>query len=512
MKARLAAIVLIVATVAAAPSRGFSDWPNPKGGPQRDLGSVAVHPPFEIDWEEAVKPPSFLVCGNDRIVAVSTDSISIFSVSTLELVKNIHIQATGEPCINDGVLVVPCNVGIKAYSLGNGLGAWEYPTENVKYTTTSPGGFVVSYEKSLVFLDPKGNASSRVELENEITSCPVFCGEDKLVVPCRNSIVAIDLQSRRAIMGKTVADQAIYCTSPNQSTAVFVLSKGGSIAISVPSGEILWTNPEPKGSNIQIACDKNHVVLYGSSSGATCLRIDGKMLWKWSGHEVQSVINAGRLLLASCQDGTLQIVQVATGTSINPVVLPGRPTGTMAVDHGFIYLSCGPKLIRLRTSEYLAILGFNGDFDFGTIRPDIPVQRQIRAINLSRKDQEVKMTVSSKLCSIYPSSFTLTPGESKIVTITIKPYSILELEERATIVADTSMYRYVLGAMLTIKRLDGDVNLDCVVNSLDLVMLARSFGLTSKSPMFDVKLDLDKNGVIDYNDILIVEKNFGSTC
>lgn len=512
MKAKLAATVLFVAVLVVAPSQGLSEWPNPKGSMQRDLSSTAVHPPFEIDWEEAIKPPSFLVCGNDRIIAVSVDSMSIFSISTFELVRTIQVQAAGEPCINDSILVIPSADGIHAYNLGNGSNAWDYPTGGIRYITNSPDGFLVSYEKTIICLDPKGNATFRVELEAEILSCPVFCGNDKFVVPCKNAVIVLDFQTRQVIMNKPINDQVIYCASPNSSTAVFVLSKGGSIAISVPSGETLWTNPEPRGSNIQIACDKSHVVLYGSSSGATCLRADGRVLWKWSKHEVQSIVNAGRVLLASCQDDTLQVIQMATGTALNPVALPGKPTGTMAVDRSFIYLSCGPKLIRLATSEYLAILGFTGNFDFGTIRPNTSAQKQIGVTNLSKKDQVVKMTIGNKFCSMSPSIFSLTPGESKIVTIIIKPYDVLKLEEKIAIIADTSMYRYVLGAMLTVDRLEGDANLDCVVDALDLIVLAKSLGLTSKSPLFDNKLDLDENGIIDLNDISIVERNFGRTC
>jgi len=512
MKAKLAATVLFIAVLVVAPSQGLSEWPNPKGSMQRDLSSTAVHPPFEIDWEEAIKPPSFLVCGNDRIIAVSVDSVSIFSISTFELVRTIQVQAVGEPCINDSVLVIPSADGIHAYNLGNGSNAWDYPTGGIRYITNSPDGFLVSYEKTIICLDPKGNATFRVELEAEILSCPVFCGNDKFVVPCKNAVIVLDFQTRQVIMNKPINDQVIYCTSPNSSTAVFVLSKGGSIAISVPSSETLWTNPEPRGSNIQIACDKSHVVLYGSSSGATCLRADGRVLWKWSKHEVQSIVNAGRVLLASCQDDTLQVIQMATGTALNPVALPGKPTGTMAVDRSFIYLSCGPKLIRLATSEYLAILGFTGNFDFGTIRPNTSAQKQIGVTNLSKKDQVVKMTIGNKFCSMSPSIFSLTPGESKSVTIIIKPYDVLKLEEKIAIIADTSMYRYVLGAMLTVDRLEGDANLDCVVDALDLIVLAKSFGLTSKSPLFDNKLDLDENGIIDLNDISIVERNFGITC
>lgn len=512
MKAKLAATVLFVAVLVVAPSQGLSEWPNPKGSMQRDLSSTAVHPPFEIDWEEAIKPPSFLVCGNDRIIAVSVDSMSIFSISTFELVRTIQVQAAGEPCINDSILVIPSADGIHAYNLGNGSNAWDYPTGGIRYITNSPDGFLVSYEKTIICLDPKGNATFRVELEAEILSCPVFCGNDKFVVPCKNAVIVLDFQTRQVIMNKPINDQVIYCSSPNSSTAVFVLSKGGSIAISVPSGETLWTNSEPRGSNIQIACDKSHVVLYGSSSGATCLRADGRVLWKWSKHEVQSIVNAGRVLLASCQDDTLQVIQMATGTALNPVALPGKPTGTMAVDRSFIYLSCGPKLIRLATSEYLAILGFTGNFDFGTIRPNTSAQKQIGVTNLSKKDQVVKMTIGNKFCSMSPSIFSLTPGESKIVTIIIKPYDVLKLEEKIAIIADTSMYRYVLGAMLTVDRLEGDANLDCVVDALDLIVLAKSLGLTSKSPLFDNKLDLDENGIIDLNDISIVERNFGRTC
>lgn len=512
MKAKLAATVLFVAVLVVAPSQGLSEWPNPKGSMQRDLSSTAVHPPFEIDWEEAIKPPSFLVCGNDRIIAVSVDSMSIFSISTFELVRTIQVQAAGEPCINDSILVIPSADGIHAYNLGNGSNAWDYPTGGIRYITNSPDGFLVSYEKTIICLDPKGNATFRVELEAEILSCPVFCGNDKFVVPCKNAVIVLDFQTRQVIMNKPINDQVIYCSSPNSSTAVFVLSKGGSIAISVPSGETLWTNSEPRGSNIQIACDKSHVVLYGSSSGATCLRADGRVLWKWSKHEVQSIVNAGRVLLASCQDDTLQVIQMATGTALNPVALPGKPTGTMAVDRSFIYLSCGPKLIRLATSEYLAILGFTGNFDFGTIRPNTSAQKQIGVTNLSKKDQVVKMTIGNKFCSMSPSIFSLTPGESKSVTIIIKPYDVLKLEEKIAIIADTSMYRYVLGAMLTVDRLEGDANLDCVVDALDLIVLAKSLGLTSKSPLFDNKLDLDENGIIDLNDISIVERNFGRTC
>ncbi|HPM45072.1 MAG TPA: hypothetical protein PLR77_06720, partial [Caldisericia bacterium] len=54
MKAKLATTILFISVLVVAPSQGLSDWPNPKGSMQRDLSSTAVHPPFEIDWEEAI--------------------------------------------------------------------------------------------------------------------------------------------------------------------------------------------------------------------------------------------------------------------------------------------------------------------------------------------------------------------------------------------------------------------------------------------------------------------------
>jgi hypothetical protein len=58
----------------------------------------------------------------------------------------------------------------------------------------------------------------------------------------------------------------------------------------------------------------------------------------------------------------------------------------------------------------------------------------------------------------------------------------------------------------------GDVNGDCVVNIVDLVLVAGQFGKTAGSPGWNPIADLNGDGVVNITDLAIVGSSFGQTC
>jgi len=61
-------------------------------------------------------------------------------------------------------------------------------------------------------------------------------------------------------------------------------------------------------------------------------------------------------------------------------------------------------------------------------------------------------------------------------------------------------------------RPSGDVNVDCSVNIIDLVLVAGSFGKTAGSPGYNPIADVNYDGRVDIIDLSIVGSTFGQTC
>jgi hypothetical protein len=57
----------------------------------------------------------------------------------------------------------------------------------------------------------------------------------------------------------------------------------------------------------------------------------------------------------------------------------------------------------------------------------------------------------------------------------------------------------------------GDVNGDCVVNVLDLTIVALSYGFFAWEPGYNLEADLNNDGIVDMRDITIVAFNLGKT-
>jgi len=58
----------------------------------------------------------------------------------------------------------------------------------------------------------------------------------------------------------------------------------------------------------------------------------------------------------------------------------------------------------------------------------------------------------------------------------------------------------------------GDVNGDCTVNIVDLVIVAASFGKSVGSPGYNPVADVNGDGRVDIADLSIVGSGFGQTC
>ncbi len=58
----------------------------------------------------------------------------------------------------------------------------------------------------------------------------------------------------------------------------------------------------------------------------------------------------------------------------------------------------------------------------------------------------------------------------------------------------------------------GDVNADCTVNIIDLVIVAGSFGKSVGTPGYNPIADVNYDGKADIIDLSIVGSSFGQSC
>jgi len=61
------------------------------------------------------------------------------------------------------------------------------------------------------------------------------------------------------------------------------------------------------------------------------------------------------------------------------------------------------------------------------------------------------------------------------------------------------------------EPLFGDLNFDGVVNSRDVIVIARSFGLTTRHPDYNIVADINDDGRVDNGDLKILLANFGKS-
>jgi len=64
----------------------------------------------------------------------------------------------------------------------------------------------------------------------------------------------------------------------------------------------------------------------------------------------------------------------------------------------------------------------------------------------------------------------------------------------------------------TIQLLPGDVDRDCDVDSDDLNLFIASYGKYRGEPGYNSNADFNNNGKVDYEDLLILAKNYGKSC
>ena len=64
----------------------------------------------------------------------------------------------------------------------------------------------------------------------------------------------------------------------------------------------------------------------------------------------------------------------------------------------------------------------------------------------------------------------------------------------------------------TIQLLPGDVDRDCDVDSDDLTLFIASYGKYRGEPGYNSNADFNNNGKVDYEDLLILAKNYGRSC
>ena len=74
----------------------------------------------------------------------------------------------------------------------------------------------------------------------------------------------------------------------------------------------------------------------------------------------------------------------------------------------------------------------------------------------------------------------------------------------------------ILGSALfgaaTAHALDGDVNGDCTVNTIDLYLTSARYGAAQGSLRYSSQYDLNGDRQIDVKDLQMVAARFGSTC
>jgi|GEM_PF-861990 len=492
---------------------GNSSWKNPYGDSSlRSFYSRTLHPPIEIDWEDSVKMPQYILCEGDRLVSASFDQLEIYTISTQERTAIIKVDTQIKPCLFDNLIFVARRNGIQAFRLSDGIQVFERSFDGISSILSSDLGILVVHKNLITILGPQGDQVGLIELQEEVETQPAIWG-DTMVYPCTDlKIRGINIKTGEQIFGTGIYGSVKQIAVLPKNVFVVVFNKGGCAAFDLLTGENLWADKEPRGDNLLLAASDSLVIVYGSSSGLICKRKEGSTNWYSNRFDVRQIMVSGRLLLTATKDNSLQLIQTSTGAVSVKIALPGTVSSTMAQLGASVYMACGPKLIRFITSPYKAYLGFDGELDFGTLRPGKAHKQSLRVTNLSNRSFQTLFTTKLKDCTVSPQIITLKPGEERLVTFTILTTAILSHEEKDVLTVDTPFYRYLLGVSYIAQQLPGDANLDCIVDVTDVIILGLHYGETSVSKEFKTEYDLNRDGRIDFLDLAIITQNLGRDC
>ena len=109
-------------------------------------------------------------------------------------------------------------------------------------------------------------------------------------------------------------------------------------------------------------------------------------------------------------------------------------------------------------------------------------------------------------------------GESQLAMFTFKAISEGESQVHfdAFKLTDANAQEYVnvqaSDASITVQRLQGDLNGDCIVDITDIMMVVAGWGTSEGDPNWDPSIDLNGDGVIDISDIMFVVSHWGESC
>ena len=492
---------------------GNPSWKNPYGdSSSRSFYSTTLHPPIEIDWEESVKMPQYILCEGDRLVSASFDQLEIYTISTQERTAVIKVESQLKPCIFSKLVFVARHSAIQAFRLSDGKLVFERSFDGISSILSSEMGLLVVHKNQVTILGPQGDQIGFFELQEEVETQPAIWS-DTLVCPCSDlKIRGVNIKTGEQVFETGIYGSVKQVAALPKNVFVTVFNKGGCAAFDLLTGENLWIDKEPRGDNLLLAASDSLIIVYGSSSGLICKRLEGSTNWYSNHFDIKQLMVSGRLLLVSTQDKALLLIQASSGAVSGKLALPNPVSSTMAQVGVSVYMACGPNLIQLVTSPYKAFLGFDGELDFGTLHPGKMYKQTLKVTNLSNRSLQTIFTTKLKDCILSPQILTLKPGEVHLVTLTILTTSILSHEEKDILTVDTPFYRYLLGVSYLSQQLSGDVNLDCIVDVTDVIMLGLHYGETSTMKEFKTQYDLNRDGRIDFLDLAIIAQNLGRVC
>lgn len=473
-----------------------------------------IHPPLEIDWEVSAKPPKYLLCSKDRLMSVAGDEISIFAISTLTPIKTIQTKHKTKPFIVGNLMIVATEKVLTAYDIDIGEIKWSIEKDYIDFALAFHDKILLTAGNTISVYTTEGALDKTFEVDDKIESHPEVVG-DSVTFPCIDSKIRVFFDNGFSQQNAFTKPGAVINSVHLRDNLLYViLSKGSGIAFDINTGDSQWKTSEPTGSNIQVLSDGMHLITFGTTSGIVCRRItDGSFVWRYAKVDVSSMSCSGRLLYVMTTDGNLLALQMSNGADSGNTNLGVKPSGFLTVYEGKLFAGIDAKIVRLSTSKYRAFLGFNGSFDLDVVYTNQVTKKTVSVVNLLGKKQSVKMFVAQiPYLTINPQGFMLEPGQEMQVELTINSTGILFEDFKGYVVADSPYYRYFLGVSALITQLPGDCNLDCIVDAEDLIELGLAYGSKPHNKEYKKECDLDRNGIIDINDMFIVSRNLGRKC
>ncbi len=330
--------------------------------------SPTAHPENEPDaapdgtgivWRYRTGGPivSSPVLANGMVIVGSSDNfVHCLDASAGEVIWTFDAgdDVDAPPLVVDGRVYVGSVDGVlHAIDAASGQAVWTYATGDAihggaNFFRGADGALRVlvgSYDRKLHCVDATGGMVWTVEVGDYINGAPAVSGDAVVFGGCDGEIHIVDARTGETRRDVVLGDGVYVASSVTAGRGMVYAAHvgGGCAAVSIDSGEIVWTFQAEGDYFSSPALTDDLVIVSGRDKRLRALdRSSGEEVWAFTardGMDSSPVVVGNRVVVGS-DDGRVYAVTLEGGRPVWEFTLGGVISGTIAAGKKLLYVPC----------------------------------------------------------------------------------------------------------------------------------------------------------------------------